>query len=159
MEIKTPKTAYEMELMHQFPPPMHRKITLANWLEGPPVRWSFMHACELVPSAEAHRGYRPRAELPRHEQELDAILFSGINQEDLTICDMLSRTYTDGFLVIHQGKIIKERKGKQGFGYDPVFVPHGYEQTFAEMDAALKNSISHRAKAVQKLVDFLLANA
>jgi CubicO group peptidase (beta-lactamase class C family) len=109
MEIKTPKTAYEMELMHQFPPPSHRKITLANWLEGPPVRWSFMHACELVPSAEAHRGYRPRVELPRHEQELDAILFSGINQEDLTICDMLTRTYTDGFLVIHQGKIIKEQ--------------------------------------------------
>jgi XTP/dITP diphosphohydrolase len=57
-----------------------------------------------------------------------------------------------------EGKIIHERKGSGGFGYDPVFVPDGYTQTFAEMNANMKNSISHRAKAIQKLADFLLHN-
>lgn len=54
-----------------------------------------------------------------------------------------------------KGKIIKEKRGTGGFGYDPVFVPKGYDITFAEMDASLKNRISHRGIAVQKLVDFL----
>ncbi len=58
-----------------------------------------------------------------------------------------------------EGKITRERKGSSGFGYDPVFLPDGYEQTFAEMDATLKNSISHRARAIQKLADFLLHNS
>jgi len=56
---------------------------------------------------------------------------------------------------IVNGKIINERKGIKGFGYDPVFLPEGYEQTFAEMPLAEKNLISHRANAVNKLVDFL----
>jgi XTP/dITP diphosphohydrolase len=46
--------------------------------------------------------------------------------------------------------------GKGGFGYDPVFRPEGFEQTFAEMSAETKNSISHRGEAVRKLVDFLM---
>ena len=109
METKKPKTAREMELMQQFPPLSHQKITLDNWLEGPPVRWGFMHACELVPSAEAHRGYGPVYDLPLCERELNTFSFSGVNQETLTIGDMLTRTYTDGFLVIHQGEIISEQ--------------------------------------------------
>lgn len=56
---------------------------------------------------------------------------------------------------IVNGEIIKERKGIKGFGYDPVFLPDGYEQTFAEMPLSEKNKISHRARAVIKLVDFL----
>jgi len=42
-----------------------------------------------------------------------------------------------------------------GFGYDPVFLPEGYSKTFAEMDMAEKNSISHRARALEKLLEFL----
>ena len=53
------------------------------------------------------------------------------------------------------GQIITEKRGTQGFGYDPLFVPDGYEQTFAEMGPEEKNKISHRARAVQKFVDFL----
>jgi XTP/dITP diphosphohydrolase len=53
------------------------------------------------------------------------------------------------------GQIIDTRKGTQGFGYDPVFVPAGYAQTFAEMSLAEKNTLSHRAKAVQKLIQYL----
>ena len=54
-----------------------------------------------------------------------------------------------------EGHILREKRGEAGFGYDPVFVPLGYELTFAEMPPALKNSISHRAKAIGKLMEFL----
>lgn len=53
------------------------------------------------------------------------------------------------------GEIINEPRGNQGFGYDPVFVAEGYEKTFGEMDPVQKNQISHRAKAVQKLINFI----
>ncbi|MCL1616017.1 non-canonical purine NTP diphosphatase [Bacteroides sp. ET71] len=56
---------------------------------------------------------------------------------------------------IVNGEITKTRRGMSGFGYDPIFVPDGYTQTFAEMGDALKNKISHRAIGVQKLCKFL----
>lgn len=63
------------------------------------------------------------------------------------------REYT--FEGIVRGTILTERRGTAGFGYDPVFVPEGYAETFAEMGSEEKNRISHRARAVQKLADFL----
>ena len=54
-----------------------------------------------------------------------------------------------------EGVITERPSGVKGFGYDPVFTPSGYEITFAEMDLSLKNQISHRARAVKQLVDFL----
>ncbi len=57
---------------------------------------------------------------------------------------------------IVNGEIIAERKGTKGFGYDPVFLPDGYDLTFAEMPLAEKNKISHRARAVKQLIDFLM---
>lgn len=53
------------------------------------------------------------------------------------------------------GRIITERKGTNGFGYDPVFIPDGSDKTFAEMEMNEKNIFSHRKKAMQKLIDFL----
>ncbi|WP_293733169.1 non-canonical purine NTP diphosphatase [uncultured Parabacteroides sp.] len=53
------------------------------------------------------------------------------------------------------GTIIKEKKGGSGFGYDPIFMPDTYAQTFAEMGNDIKNRISHRAEAVKKLTAFL----
>ena len=55
------------------------------------------------------------------------------------------------------GNILKEKTGSGGFGYDPIFRPKGYNETFAQMSIDLKNKISHRGLAVQKLVNFLEA--
>ncbi|WP_372950481.1 non-canonical purine NTP diphosphatase [Mariniphaga sp.] len=56
---------------------------------------------------------------------------------------------------IVEGEITKEKRGGSGFGYDPIFLPISYDKTFAEMDLSEKNKISHRARAVQKLVEYL----
>ncbi len=57
---------------------------------------------------------------------------------------------------IVNGSIIRERRGTEGFGYDPIFQPDGYQQTFAELGMDIKNTISHRARAVKKLAEFLV---
>lgn len=54
-----------------------------------------------------------------------------------------------------EGEIIIEKKGNQGFGYDPIFKPNGFNETFAELSLEIKNSISHRGKAIQKLINYL----
>jgi XTP/dITP diphosphohydrolase len=54
-----------------------------------------------------------------------------------------------------KGIITPEKRGDKGFGYDPVFIADGYDKTFAELGVEVKNKISHRAKAVMKLADFL----
>lgn len=60
---------------------------------------------------------------------------------------------------IVEGEILREKRGKDGFGYDPVFRPIGYEQSFAEMSPDEKNRISHRGRAVQKLIGYLMPRA
>jgi XTP/dITP diphosphohydrolase len=54
------------------------------------------------------------------------------------------------------GTIIFEERGTNGFGYDPLFIPDGFEQTFAELSASIKNRISHRARALLQMREFLL---
>ena len=59
------------------------------------------------------------------------------------------------FTGVCKGEITNSKLGDKGFGYDPIFKPNGYDNTFAQMDLELKNSIGHRGKAVQQLVAFL----
>ena len=72
-----------------------------------------------------------------------------------TVISLLLNNEEYVFEGVINGSIITEKRGGEGFGYDPIFVPEGYEQTFAEMGSELKNKISHRALAVEKLATFL----
>jgi XTP/dITP diphosphohydrolase len=56
---------------------------------------------------------------------------------------------------IVDGVILNEKRGKDGFGYDPIFMPSGFDKSFAEMDLIEKNKISHRARATYKLLEYL----
>ena len=58
---------------------------------------------------------------------------------------------------IVKGTITEEKRGDSGFGYDPIFVPEGYSESFAQMDSSTKNSISHRYRATKQLSDYLEA--
>ena len=70
----------------------------------------------------------------------------------------ISRWYSDddrfSFFSISP-KIIEEKRGEGGFGYDPIFIPDGYDLTFAELPLRVKNKVSHRGKAVMKMVEYL----
>jgi XTP/dITP diphosphohydrolase len=72
-----------------------------------------------------------------------------------TVICWITENGTHLFEGVVEGEIISERKGTQGFGYDPVFVPTGFTKTFAEMNMNEKNQLSHRARAVNKLTNFL----
>lgn len=72
-----------------------------------------------------------------------------------SVIALIYKGNTHIFEGIVKGKIIHELTGQEGFGYDPLFMPYGYDQTFAEMDMALKNTISHRGRAVKKMMEFL----
>jgi XTP/dITP diphosphohydrolase len=73
-----------------------------------------------------------------------------------TIITLIERTGSmQQFEGIVTGKIINEKRGTIGFGYDPIFIPDGFPKTLAEMTMEEKNKISHRARAMNKLVDYL----
>lgn len=73
-----------------------------------------------------------------------------------TVIALIAGNQVRYFEGVVNGSISTEKKGNSGFGYDPVFIPDGYDQTFAEMTAGLKNTISHRALAVGNLAKALL---
>src|SRR6185295_13027662 len=72
-----------------------------------------------------------------------------------TIITLVDGSHIHQFEGVINGTILPDKRGTGGFGYDPVFLPDGYEVTFGEMSEEAKNEISHRAAAVKKLVDFL----
>jgi XTP/dITP diphosphohydrolase len=86
------------------------------------------------------------------------ILMSGINERKARFRTIIALILNDKeyiFEGVAGGKILDERRGSGGFGYDPVFLPDGESLTFAEMSLEAKNKISHRAKAFEKLRMFL----
>jgi XTP/dITP diphosphohydrolase len=72
-----------------------------------------------------------------------------------TVISLVINGKEQQFEGVVDGVILSEKRGDSGFGYDPVFLPDGYDLSFAEMDLSTKNKISHRAKAVNKLVEYL----
>ena len=78
-----------------------------------------------------------------------------IEKKDVCPCGCTSIKVVHQFEGIVNGEIIRERRGGEGFGYDPIFQPDGYDKTFAELGADIKNHISHRARATQKLAEYL----
>lgn len=77
------------------------------------------------------------------------------NARFITVISLIKNGQNYLFEGTIEGTIIHEPMGEKGFGYDPIFVPNGYDITFAQMDAELKNKISHRALATKKLINFL----
>jgi len=78
-----------------------------------------------------------------------------IMKKDVCPCGCTSIKQEHLFEGIVEGHITRQRSGAEGFGYDPIFQPDGYDQTFAELGMDVKNQISHRARATQKLCHFL----
>ena len=72
-----------------------------------------------------------------------------------TVITLIYEGRINQFDGIVKGKIISEKRGKQGFGYDPIFVPDGYDRTFAEMSLTEKNGLSHRTRAIEKMLEYL----
>ena len=79
-----------------------------------------------------------------------------IQKRNVCPCGCSSIKEVHQFEGIVNGEIIRERRGGEGFGYDPIFQPDGYDKTFAELGMEIKNHISHRARATQKLAEYLL---
>lgn len=78
-----------------------------------------------------------------------------IEKQDVCPCSCTSIKKIHQFDGIVNGSIATEKHGTEGFGYDPIFVPEGYDKSFAELGEEIKNGISHRARAVAKLAEYL----
>ncbi|MCF8368009.1 MAG: non-canonical purine NTP diphosphatase [Bacteroidales bacterium] len=95
-----------------------------------------------------------------HQKNMDKVLNELRNQNNraaqfrTVICLIIDgkEMFFDGIV---KGTILTEKHGDKGFGYDPIFQPEGYDVSFAEMDLEAKNKISHRGRAVQKLIEYL----
>ena len=85
--------------------------------------------------------------------------FSNKSARFRTVISLIINENIYSFEGVINGNIITEIKGKKGFGYDPVFIPNGYNKTFAELSLKEKNLISHRSIAVNKMIRFLEKNS
>lgn len=95
-----------------------------------------------------------------HDDNMDKVLSNLQDKEDRTaqfraVVALSIDGERHSFEGIVKGKIAHERKGEGGFGYDPIFIPDGYDSTFAELPDEVKNSISHRARAIEAMTSFL----
>jgi CubicO group peptidase (beta-lactamase class C family) len=84
-------------------------LTLDNWQDGPWNRWAYQHISHLIPTAQIGRGSGPVAPLERRERDLSDLRFERSNGRPVTLRDMLAETYTDGFVVLHDGAVVYER--------------------------------------------------
>jgi len=80
---------------------------------------------------------------------------SNRNARFRTVIALNINNQTITFTGVCEGEILKQRRGNNGFGYDPIFLPKGYKNSFGEMSIIEKNKIAHRSKAVKKLINHL----
>lgn len=119
-------------------------------LEGEPGVYSARYAQKNSVSFDGNKD----------QANMDVLLQKMANESNRKACfrtsvALIYQGETHFFDGIVEGKIIQEKRGNQGFGYDPLFIPNGYTQTFAELGNEIKNGISHRARAVAQLAEFL----
>ena len=126
-------------------------------LGGEPGVYSARYATIKDPNAESHDS---EANMTTLLKELEGK--ANRKARFRTVISLILTSPTGGqggssslFSGIVEGEIIRERRGGEGFGYDPIFQPEGYDKTFAELGNDIKNTISHRARAVAKLAAHL----
>ena len=95
-----------------------------------------------------------------HEKNISTLLLNlgdskNRNARFRTVITLIFEGSTYFFEGEINGSILNKKRGNEGFGYDPIFVPEGFNETFAEMDSIQKNKISHRGIAIQKMIAFL----
>ena len=121
-----------------------------------------MEAVALDGAPGVHTG-RFAGEPRSDERNIDLLLekLAGTDNREARFRTVIALILEDRehlFEGIAAGKITMERFGDGGFGYDPVFLPNGFNKTFAQLDLDEKNAISHRGEAVRKLVEFLASS-
>ena len=99
----------------------------------------------------------PQKNVDKMLRELDGI--ADRNAHFSTVIALILNGEEHAFEGRVDGRIATSRSGSAGFGYDPIFLPDGFDQTFAEMSMVVKNEISHRGRATKKLVEFLMHNS
>ena len=111
-----------------------------------------------VPGIYSSRYAGPSCDPEANMQKMLTVL-QGIDDRSAQFRTVIALVVNDEehlFEGIIRGHITREKRGDKGFGYDPIFVPNGYDLTFAEMEASVKNRVSHRAIAMNKLIEFLI---
>ena len=133
-------------------------------LDGAPGVYSARYASMASQTNTARASHDSEANMARLLKELGnnnnrkarfRTVIALIQKKDICPCGCSSIKEIHKFEGIVEGEIIRERRGGEGFGYDPIFQPAGYDKTFAELGMDIKNRISHRARATQKLCELL----
>ena len=130
-------------------------------LHGAPGVYSARYAALEDPNNTGHDSEANMARLLRelgnnnNRKARFRTVIAFIEKKDVCPCGCTSIKKVSQFEGIVEGEIIREKRGGEGFGYDPIFQPEGYDKTFAELGSDIKNTISHRARATQKLAEYL----
>ena len=123
-------------------------------LDGEPGTFSARYASIKDPNAKSHDSEANMTTLLKELEGKD-----NRKARFRTVIALVMKDFSDPAPVLFdgivEGEIISERRGGEGFGYDPIFQPTGYDKTFAELGNDIKNTISHRARAVKKLGEYL----
>lgn len=103
---EAPKTAVELGIMQGSPP--EHVIDMSKWDKGPDNRWSFQHISEIIPTANVSKGLGKSTELATAYKDVSNFTFKDSSDKTRTVKDALEETYTDSFMVLHEGKVVYE---------------------------------------------------